>query len=67
MKAKTKDALKAKGADELRADLAKSRETYLKLRFKHQTAPLKNPLELRSLRRDIARLETLIGQKAKSK
>lgn len=63
MKAKEKDALKAKTADELRSALAKSREDYFKMRFRHQTAPLKNPLELRTLRRQIARLETMVRTK----
>lgn len=63
MKAKEKDALKAKSADELKSELGKSRENYFKLRFRHQTAPLKNPLELRTLRRHIARLETLVRTK----
>jgi large subunit ribosomal protein L29 len=65
MKAKAKEELKAKSADELGGELAKARETYFKMRFRHQTAPLKNPLELRTLRRQIARLETLVRTKKK--
>jgi len=65
MKTKEKDLLKAKSADELRADLHKTREQYFKMRFRHATAPLKNPLELRSLRRQVARLETLLKASAK--
>ena len=67
MKTKEKDALKAKSADELRGDLHKSREQYFKLRFRHRSAPLKNPLELRGLRRQVARLETLLKAKAVAK
>ena len=65
MKTKEKDALKAKNADELRADLHKTREQYFKMRFRHATAPLKNPLELRSLRRQVARLETFVKMSGK--
>ena len=61
MKAKEKDALKAKSPQELSAELHKTREQYHKMRFRHQSAPLKNPLELRSLRRHVARLETLLN------
>ena len=33
------------------------------LKLKHSTVKLKNPLEIRNLRRDIARIKTLLRQK----
>jgi ribosomal protein L29 len=36
----------------------------MKLAFKHRMAPVTNPLEIRELRRKIARLKTWIAQKS---
>jgi len=66
----------ALGVDELRKELSSALEKRAKLGFQHAVAPLKNPLELRHTRRDIARLKTYLrlaeakspapaGQKAK--
>jgi large subunit ribosomal protein L29 len=35
-----------------------------KLEFAHAISPLENPMSIRNLRRDIARLKTHLGQKA---
>ena len=35
--------------------------------LRHKTTPLKNPLEIRELRRDIARVKTLLHMKFKKK
>lgn len=48
---------------ELVAELRQALEKRAKLEFQHQVAPLKNPLELRHLRREIARLKTHIRMK----
>jgi large subunit ribosomal protein L29 len=37
-----------------------------KLKFAHATSPLENPMSIKSLRRDIARLKTELKKKAKS-
>lgn len=37
-----------------------------KLKFAHATSPLENPVSIKSLRRDIARLKTVLKNKAKS-
>ena len=50
-------------ADELKAQLRESEETYFRLRFRHTTSPLKNPMELRLARRQIARIKTWLTQK----
>ena len=35
----------------------------MELRFNHTAGTLKNPLELRTIRKDIARLLTIMGEK----
>lgn len=44
---------------ELTAKLTESKEKLFHLKFGHKTTPLKNPLEIRALRRQIARILTL--------
>lgn len=49
--------------DDLRVRLAESSEEIFKLKFRLTTQPLDNPLRIRRVRRDIARLKTLIREK----
>ncbi len=51
------------GAAELRKELSAVLDARAKMEFRHNVAPLKNPLELRRLRREIARLKTHLHQK----
>ncbi len=67
MKAKEKEAKKTLSLAELNAELRTAQEKKFKLQFKHQVAPLGNPVELRTLRRQIARLKTWINEKQESK
>ena len=53
----------ALGPAELRTELAKAQAERAKLSFQHNVAPLKNPMELRRLRRDIARMKTALRAK----
>jgi len=67
---KTKTAPQDKGnlaVVELKTELKKALEQRAKLTFQHQVAPLKNPMELRHLRREIARLKTYISRKEAAK
>ncbi len=48
---------------ELEAKLREIREKFFQLKLKHETVKLKNPLELRSLRKDIARILTVLKEK----
>ena len=57
----------ASSAQELQNELQASLSKRAKLSFKHNVAPLKNPMELRVLRRDIARLKTFIRTKEAAK
>ena len=63
MKFKERDVKKNLPIGELRSELNGLREKQFKLRFKHRVTPLSNPLELRALRRDIARIKTWIRAK----
>ena len=63
MKGRDKEDLRNHSAAELRAELVQSREKLFRLRFKHVTAPVKKPLEMRTLRRHAARLQTWIRAK----
>jgi large subunit ribosomal protein L29 len=64
MKAKEKESLRNHSPAELRAELVATREKLFRLRFKHGVSQVKNPLELRTLRRHAARIETWIREKA---
>jgi large subunit ribosomal protein L29 len=49
-------------AEEIRSKLADTREELMKLRFQQVTGQLTDTGRLRSLRRDIARMETILRQ-----
>ncbi len=48
---------------DLEAKIREDEQRLKKLGFAHAVAPLENPQSIRSLRRDIARLKTLLKQK----
>lgn len=56
-------ALREMGESELRRKLAELRREYLDLRIKQASQQLKNPLKLREVRRDIARILTILREK----
>jgi len=66
MKGKEKQDQKALSAAELATKLREAQEKRFRLGFKHKVTPLANPVELRNLRKDIARLKTLIAQRKES-
>jgi len=49
--------------DELRTKLDQLSEDQFHLKFRLQTQPLDDPLRIRKVRRDIARVKTLIREK----
>jgi large subunit ribosomal protein L29 len=53
-------------AQELQAKLQEGREKLFQLKFQNTTAPLKNPREIRTTRRNIARALTFLRQKGVS-
>lgn len=56
--AKEKLVLSDKSVAELQADLGSMEQEYQQMKFDHSTRGLGNPLELRELRRNIARVNT---------
>lgn len=60
-------ATAVKNAGELKSELRVALEKRAKLEFQHNVAPLKNPMELRHLRREIARLKTQMSRKEAAK
>ncbi len=49
--------------NELVEKLAELKESLFNLRFRHATGQLTNPLELRTIKKDIARVKTVIREK----
>jgi large subunit ribosomal protein L29 len=52
---------------ELEQDLNQTMQKLLQLKFKNASGQLKNPLEIRLLRRDIARIRTILAERELSK
>ena len=44
--------------EELQEELVKSKKAYSELRMAHSVSPLENPMQLRSMRKSIARIAT---------
>lgn len=53
--------LKELTPDELRAKEAELRDQLFKLRFQKSVGQLENPLKLKNVRKDIARIQTLLN------
>ena len=63
MKGRDKEATKAMSANELQVRLKEAQEARFRLMFRHTSTPLKNPMQIRAKRREIARLQTWLKQK----
>ncbi|MDD6155187.1 MAG: 50S ribosomal protein L29 [Eubacteriales bacterium] len=48
---------------ELSEELAKNKKELFNLRFQHVTGQLENPVKMREVKRDIARIKTIIREK----
>ncbi len=48
---------------ELNEELVALKEELFRLRFQHATNQLENPLQLRSVKRDIARVKTILRER----
>ncbi len=55
--------IRQKSVDELNKDLVALKEELFKLRFQHATNQLENPLKLKSVKRDIARVKTILRER----
>ncbi len=58
------DELKAKSVDELNVDLDAAKKELFNLRFQNATNQLENTSRIKEVRRNIARIQTLITEKA---
>lgn len=57
-----KEELKGKSADELKKMLLESRKEQFNLRFQHSGGQLENTAQMRKIRRNVARIKTMINQ-----
>jgi large subunit ribosomal protein L29 len=53
-------------AEEIKAKVADTREELMKLRFQQVTGQLTDTSRLRTLRRDVARMETILAETQKA-
>ncbi|MEP1199127.1 MULTISPECIES: 50S ribosomal protein L29 [unclassified Tateyamaria] len=58
--------LRDKTPDQLRDDLANLKKEAFNLRFQQATGAIENPSRLRSVRRDAARVKTILNEKAQA-
>lgn len=56
--------LKAKTPDQLRDELIALKKEAFNLRFQQATGQLENTARMRAVRRDVARIQTVLNQKA---
>ena len=63
---KTITTLRDKSVDELRARERDLREQLFKLRFQRATGRMESPARMRQVRREIARIKTLLNEKARA-
>ncbi len=57
------DDIRALGDDELRARILELEEERFRLRFRSATEALEDPLRQRVIRRDVARLQTILRER----
>lgn len=57
------NSLKDLNASDLQARIQEDEQRLKKLEFAHAISPLENPMSIRSLRKDVARLKTALVQK----
>lgn len=55
--------IRDKSIAELNEELVSLKEELFKLRFQHATNQLENPLKLKSVKRDIARVKTILRER----
>ena len=58
--------LRELSADELKQELALLEEARFRLRFRSATEPIENPMQFRMIRRNIARIKTLLKERARA-
>jgi large subunit ribosomal protein L29 len=58
------DEIREMGAEDITARIRELEEERFRLKFRSATEPLEEPLRLRSIRKDIARLKTIASERA---
>ena len=58
--------LREKTPDQLREELSNLKKESFNLRFQQATGSLENPARMREVRRDAARVKTILNEKAQS-
>ncbi len=61
------DEIRELTVDDIKARVASLEEERFRLRFRSASEPLENPLRLRTIRRDIARLKTVLGERERTR
>ena len=61
-----KEELNAKSLDELQSDLVAAKKELFNLRFQNATNQLENTSRIKDVRKNIARIQTVIAQKARA-
>lgn len=61
------EELRAMSEDELRAKLAAQRLDLMNARFRHATAQLERTSDLKAMRRQVARISTILKEKSAAK
>jgi len=62
----TTQELRDKSIDELNTRERDLREQLFKLRFQRATGRMENPMKIREVRREIARIKTLLGERSRA-
>jgi len=58
--------LRDKSVDELNTRERELREQLFKLRFQRATGRMENPMKIRDVRREIARIKTLLNERSRA-
>ena len=61
------EEIREMSVDDIRTRVAELEEERFRLRFRSATEPLENPLRLRTIRKDIARLKTVLSERERTK
>jgi large subunit ribosomal protein L29 len=62
----TIDEMRGLSEKEVRARIGELEEERFRLQFRSATEPLSDPLRLRTLRKDVARLHTVLNEKSRA-
>jgi large subunit ribosomal protein L29 len=62
----TADQIRDLTDDEIETRIGEAQEELFRLRFRGATQQLENPSLIRKLRRDVARMKTILGERASS-